>query len=136
MSHAWHHRDMNPTYPQDDAIVLSTLHVVRAASVVAAKEGSATAQAVSLARLFPQRHGFDSRSVSLRFMARSIVTTLHSPPEEVFVGQLQPCYSQNTPNPIFCYLTFEFLTAALPFKPRIKSHLLFAGIISSPFSPR
>jgi len=26
--------------------------------------------------------------------------------------------------------------AILPLKPRIKSHLLFAGIISSPFSPR
>jgi len=28
------------------------------------------------------------------------------------------------------------LFVVYPFKPRIKSHLLFVGIISSPFSPR
>jgi len=32
---------------------------------------------------------------------------------------------------------FSLLYTVQPFKPRIKSHLLFAGIIrSSPFSPR
>jgi len=59
------------------------------ASLIAAKESSAMDQAVSLAGLSPQRPGFDSMSVSVRFMARSTVTTAHSPPEDVSVGQLQ-----------------------------------------------
>ena len=63
----------------------------RAAPVVAAKEGSATEQAVSLAGLSPQRPGFDSRSVSVRFMTRSTVTTSPSPSDEFSVGQLQTC---------------------------------------------
>ena len=31
---------------------------------------------------------------------------------------------------------YEIITQLLTYKPRIKSHLLFAGIISSPLSPR
>ena len=53
-------------------------------------------QAVSLVGISPQRPGFDSRSVRVRFMARNIVTTPHSPPEEVSVGQLQT-YIDNCP---------------------------------------
>jgi hypothetical protein len=85
MSHACYHKHMSPTYPQEDAIALSTL-LCRAASVVAAKEGTAMVQAVSFAGLSPHRTGFDSGSVSVRFMARSTVTTPHSPRGTCYVG--------------------------------------------------
>jgi hypothetical protein len=40
-----------------------------------------------------------------------MVKTAPSTPEEVCLGQLQLCSSQNISEPIFCYVTFEFLRA-------------------------
>jgi hypothetical protein len=94
VSHAWYHEDMNPHLSGGGRNC--TVHFAcRAAAQGAVKEGSAMALAVNLAGLSPQRPGFDFRSVSVILMARSIVTTPPSPPEEVCLGQLQPCYSQN-----------------------------------------